>query len=45
MPRVMPIVDFDYVVRPCISPDGRTMAVPGRYNVYFIDPITLDLVT
>jgi hypothetical protein len=44
MPRVKPIVDYDYVVRPMISPDGRTLAIAGSYYVYFIDPITLELV-
>ena len=44
MPRVKPIFDHDYVVRPSISPDGRTIAIAGSYNVYFVNPVTLELV-
>jgi hypothetical protein len=45
MPRVKPIFDNDYAVRPNISPDGQNIAIPGSFNVYFINPFTLELVT
>jgi hypothetical protein len=38
-------MDFDYIVRPTISPDGRTIGLPSLYNTYFVDPISMDLVT
>jgi hypothetical protein len=44
MPRVKPILDNDYVVRANISPDGQNIAVAGSFNVYFINPLTLELV-
>jgi hypothetical protein len=44
MPRVKLIFDFDYAVRPAISPDGRTIAISGAHNIYFIDSVTLKLV-
>jgi hypothetical protein len=43
MPRVKAIMDYEYVVRPFISPDGRTLVITAAYNVYFIDPITMSL--
>ena len=43
MPRVKPIMSKEYVVRPFISPDGRTVVISAAYNVYFIDPITMSL--
>jgi hypothetical protein len=41
MPLVQSVFDFDYAVRPCISPDGRTLALPSAYNAYFIDPSSM----
>jgi hypothetical protein len=45
MPRLKSIVTTDYAVRAVISPDGRTIAFPGTYRVYFIDAINLHLVS
>jgi hypothetical protein len=43
MPRVKPIVDDAFVIRPFISPDGRTLVITSDYCVYFIDPITMSV--
>jgi hypothetical protein len=38
------LIDDAYAVRPVISPDGRTLALPSKYSVLFIEPVSMTLV-
>jgi hypothetical protein len=45
MPMLQKILSNDYIVKPEISFDGRSMAIVGKTKFYVIDPTTLQIVS
>jgi hypothetical protein len=49
MPICNPVISFEYgqgnyAKLPCISHDGRTLALPSHYGTYFVDPSTMEII-